>query len=300
MTDVPGLDRLSPVAERVAAAGVDEIASLGIVAARAGCILGVARAVASGKLRLEPGGDPAGTVAQLLELPGIGPWTAQYIVMRALGWPDAFPSGDVAVLNSLGGLSARQADELSQAWRPWRSYAVLHLWNRSTTIDRDASLRSHGDRLAGRTAQARRRRRRPGGDPLGERRPRPLRPRCGAAQPTTRCWPAPPGSSRSTSRGRARRSTCRSPSPRGTPFQQKVWRALLTIPFGETRSYGEIAAQIGSPRAVRAVGAANGRNPLSIVAPCHRVVGANGKLTGFAGGLETKAYLLALEGGGAS
>ena len=86
---------------------------------------------------------------------------------------------------------------------------------------------------------------------------------------------------------------------RGTPFQQKVWRALLTIPFGETRSYGEIAAQIGSPRAVRAVGAANGRNPISIVAPCHRVVGANGKLTGFAGGLENKAYLLALEGAGA-
>ena len=81
----------------------------------------------------------------------------------------------------------------------------------------------------------------------------------------------------------------------GTPFQQKVWNALLTIPFGETRSYGEIAQQIGNPKAVRAVGAANGRNPLSIVAPCHRVIGATGKLTGFAGGLETKAYLLELE-----
>jgi methylated-DNA-[protein]-cysteine S-methyltransferase len=84
--------------------------------------------------------------------------------------------------------------------------------------------------------------------------------------------------------------------PVGTPFQRKVWDALLTIPFGETRSYREIAAQIGSPRAVRAVGAANGRNPLSIVAPCHRVIGATGKLTGFAGGLEVKAYLLEMEG----
>lgn len=84
--------------------------------------------------------------------------------------------------------------------------------------------------------------------------------------------------------------------PKGTPFQRKVWSALLTIPFGETRSYGEIAKQIGSPRAVRAVGAANGRNPLSIIAPCHRVVGSTGKLTGFAGGLETKARLLAHEG----
>ena len=81
----------------------------------------------------------------------------------------------------------------------------------------------------------------------------------------------------------------------GTPFQTKVWSALLTIPFGETRSYGQIARQIGSPRAVRAVGAANGRNPLSIVAPCHRVIGAAGQLTGFAGGLEVKARLLALE-----
>lgn len=83
----------------------------------------------------------------------------------------------------------------------------------------------------------------------------------------------------------------------GTEFQRKVWAALVTIPFGETRSYGEIARQVGSPAAVRAVGAANGRNPLSIIAPCHRVIGANGKLTGFAGGLETKAFLLRLEGG---
>ena len=81
----------------------------------------------------------------------------------------------------------------------------------------------------------------------------------------------------------------------GTEFQKKVWNALVAIPFGETRSYGEIARQIGHPQAVRAVGAANGRNPISIVAPCHRVIGANGKLTGFAGGLEVKAFLLDLE-----
>lgn len=82
----------------------------------------------------------------------------------------------------------------------------------------------------------------------------------------------------------------------GTEFQKKVWQALLTIPFGETRSYSQIAVQIGSPAAVRAVGAANGRNPLSIVAPCHRVIGASGALTGFAGGLAAKRILLGLEG----
>jgi methylated-DNA-[protein]-cysteine S-methyltransferase len=83
---------------------------------------------------------------------------------------------------------------------------------------------------------------------------------------------------------------------KGTDFQKSVWAALLTIPFGETRSYGEIARQIGRPEASRAVGAANGRNPISIIAPCHRVIGASGKLTGFAGGLEAKDQLLKLEG----
>ncbi|AWL29791.1 methylated-DNA--[protein]-cysteine S-methyltransferase [Acinetobacter defluvii] len=81
----------------------------------------------------------------------------------------------------------------------------------------------------------------------------------------------------------------------GTEFQQKVWQALLTIPFGETRSYKQIAEQIGNVKAVRAVGAANGKNPISIIAPCHRVVGTNGKLVGFAGGLENKDILLKVE-----
>ena len=83
----------------------------------------------------------------------------------------------------------------------------------------------------------------------------------------------------------------------GTEFQKKVWAALLTIPFGQTRCYGDIARQIGHPKAARAVGAANGRNPISIITPCHRAIGANGTLTGFAGGLAIKQQLLALESG---
>jgi methylated-DNA-[protein]-cysteine S-methyltransferase len=82
----------------------------------------------------------------------------------------------------------------------------------------------------------------------------------------------------------------------GTPFQNRVWRALLKIPFGETRSYGEIARQLGHPNAARAVGAANGKNPISIIAPCHRLIGSSGKLHGFAGGLKAKADLLKHEG----
>jgi len=85
---------------------------------------------------------------------------------------------------------------------------------------------------------------------------------------------------------------------RGTYFQKQVWEALLGIPFGETRTYGQLANQLGSPKATRAVGAANGRNPIAIIVPCHRVIGFSGRLTGFAGGLDAKDHLLKLEGRG--
>jgi methylated-DNA-[protein]-cysteine S-methyltransferase len=81
----------------------------------------------------------------------------------------------------------------------------------------------------------------------------------------------------------------------GTEFQRRVWTALLTIPYGQTRSYGELAGQIGSPTASRAVGLANGRNPISIIVPCHRVIGSNGSLTGYGGGIDRKKSLLELE-----
>ncbi len=83
----------------------------------------------------------------------------------------------------------------------------------------------------------------------------------------------------------------------GTPFQERVWRALADIPYGKTISYSDLAADVGSPRAVRAVGAANGRNPVPIVLPCHRVIGRDGRLRGYAGGIEVKEALLALEHG---
>lgn len=86
--------------------------------------------------------------------------------------------------------------------------------------------------------------------------------------------------------------------PHGTPFQQQVWQALLTIPFGQVASYADIAHKINNPKAVRAVGAANGKNPLTIIVPCHRIIGANGSLTGYAGGLERKQWLLQHESSG--
>lgn len=85
-------------------------------------------------------------------------------------------------------------------------------------------------------------------------------------------------------------------APLGTAFQRSVWRGLLEIPFGQTWSYGQLARHIGSPQAMRAVGAANGANPIAVIQPCHRVIGSNGSLTGFSGGLERKTLLLELEG----
>ena len=124
------LHRLTPNATRIAAASVDDIAGVGILSARARSIIALAKAQKSGVLCLDGGAhqSPDDSIARLAGLPGIGPWTAQYIAMRALGWPDAFPKEDIVIRNNLGGITAREAEAMSQAWRPWRSYAVIHIW----------------------------------------------------------------------------------------------------------------------------------------------------------------------------
>lgn len=123
------LTRLAPTPQKIAGARVDEIARLGIIQTRARSIITLAEELASGRLRLEAGADPDATIEQLVALPGIGRWTAHYIAMRALRWPDAFPREDIVLRKRLGGVTAARAEELSQAWRPWRSYATLHLWH---------------------------------------------------------------------------------------------------------------------------------------------------------------------------
>ena len=123
------LTHLAPTPSRVAGLCVDDVASLGILPSRARSIITLADEVASGRLTLDAGSDPEFTMKQLVALPGIGKWTAHYIAMRALRWPDAFPKEDIVLRNRLGGVTAARAEELSQAWRPWRSYATLHLWH---------------------------------------------------------------------------------------------------------------------------------------------------------------------------
>jgi AraC family transcriptional regulator of adaptative response / DNA-3-methyladenine glycosylase II len=136
------LRRACPTAERVAAADVGAIASLGITRARAATLVTLADEVASGRLALDAGGDAAAVVAQLIALPGIGPWTAQYVAMRALRWADAFPKEDVVLRKRLGGVTAAHAERLSQPWRPWRSYAVLHLWHACAEASIDSATDS--------------------------------------------------------------------------------------------------------------------------------------------------------------
>ena len=133
VTPWAALDRQFPAPERLACASLADVASLGIVRQRAQALIALADAWPGLETLMSPATPPEDFIAALCELPGIGPWTAHYIAMRALGWPDAFPPNDVAVLKAMqrlhGSTGQRAADTIAQAWRPWRSYAVLRLWN---------------------------------------------------------------------------------------------------------------------------------------------------------------------------
>jgi AraC family transcriptional regulator of adaptative response / DNA-3-methyladenine glycosylase II len=122
------LTHLSPLPEHIAQLTVEAVAKLGIISVRANSIILLAKACVSGQLQLTVGEEPEKTVQNLIAFPGIGQWTAHYIAMRALRWSDAFPKEDIVIRNALGGITAKQAEKYSQVWRPWRSYAVLHIW----------------------------------------------------------------------------------------------------------------------------------------------------------------------------
>ena len=128
-TPDPRLRFGAPVAQRVAEASIAEFRLLGVTGARATSIHALASAVAGGALRIEPGVDVARVVAQLVALPGIGDWTAQYVAMRALRWPDAFPASDLWLRRAVGGLTAARLEKESTRWQPWRAYAAMHLWH---------------------------------------------------------------------------------------------------------------------------------------------------------------------------
>jgi AraC family transcriptional regulator of adaptative response / DNA-3-methyladenine glycosylase II len=128
-TPFDGLTRLFPAPATVATLSYGDIASLGIIATRAKTILALAQGFANGTVVLEPGTDAATAIGRLCALPGIGDWTAQYMAMRALAWPDAFPHTDYGVMKALGEKNPRRVLAMAEAWRPWRAYAVMHLWH---------------------------------------------------------------------------------------------------------------------------------------------------------------------------
>ncbi len=123
---------VSKLAARIARASSDQIARMGITRSRAQTLRALAGAMANGALGLETQAQPETLMARLMEISGIGPWTASYIAMRVLGWPDAFPESDLGLRKALGGLSSRQARDRAERWRPWRAYAVMYLWTHAS------------------------------------------------------------------------------------------------------------------------------------------------------------------------
>ena len=127
-TPLACLNRIAPTAETLSAVRPSTLAGLGLPSARAESLRNLASVVARREINLEPGVDPTAIVARLVELPGIGPWTAEYIAMRALRWPDAFPAGDLGLLKASRLKSAKALEKAAERWRPWRAYAAMHLW----------------------------------------------------------------------------------------------------------------------------------------------------------------------------
>jgi AraC family transcriptional regulator, regulatory protein of adaptative response / DNA-3-methyladenine glycosylase II len=138
----PELTHLSPSAERLAEATVGQLAALGMPARRAATLRGLAEAASSGKLPLAPGLAPEEVIGRLRQLSGIGEWTAHYIAMRVLRWPDAFPHHDIGLRKAAGEPSARRLLHLAEAWRPWRAYAAMHLWHSLSLAQREGAIRA--------------------------------------------------------------------------------------------------------------------------------------------------------------
>jgi AraC family transcriptional regulator of adaptative response / DNA-3-methyladenine glycosylase II len=137
-TTFSGLERLSPTPARIALAPASEIAALGIATSRAETIRSIAEAVNRRELDLEPGADPEEAIRALQAFPGIGDWTAQYVAMRALRWPDAFPAGDLGLLKAARETSPARLRQTAQAWRPWRAYAAMYLWESQHPVEKES------------------------------------------------------------------------------------------------------------------------------------------------------------------
>ena len=308
------LTHIFPMAKQLA--GCNEL-GVGMPKSRAEALKAMAHASIRDPDLFKPAGDVDQAIARLTAVPGIGGWTAQYVALRVMREMDAFPASDISLLRGAAkvfeqvmtpaGLTKR-----AEAWRPWRAYAAQHLCgSRQEPLARTKPTSSPNKSCKAEKAIFVSLYYRFFTSPVGK-----LKLVAGETGLIAILWENDPPrrvqledlvedekqcilveTARQLKEYFAGRLSVFSVSldMRGTSFQKDVWRALQQIPFGGTSSYGEIARLLGRPTASRAVGAANGRNPISIIVPCHRVVGSSGKLTGFAGGLQVKAHLLKVE-----
>ncbi len=340
----------------------DVLGPLGVIGSRTKAICEIARMMESGELRFDTTADARAQMDVLQSVKGIGPWTANYVAMRVLSYSDAFLETDAGVAHALPELTPKERLAAVEPCRPWRSYAVIGLWN---SLGGQEGASSTGERLAKGTQSA---------SPSGAKKKKTAAPTKQAAsskQQAARTTKNPEGT-HANARAKRRSETMtvyrteyeseligpltiasdgasivgcwfgndryfgygvdgvmernddlpllvqarewfdryfagEAPDPRelplgarATPFQARVREAMLDIPYGTTGTYGAIATRLeketGRRQSARAVGGAVGHNPLCVIVPCHRVVGASGSLTGFGGGIEMKVKLLEHEG----
>ena len=304
------------------------LGEVGVIAQRANAICAIARAMEAGELTLRPGADLVAEAARLGSIRGIGDWTVQYVLMRAYDYPDAFLPTDYGVKLALPDMKPRELEKLSQPWRPWRSYAVMSMWSvphEKPKKERAARSAAAAARRATTTAKRADQRKEEGtmdftctyASPLGDIELasngealiglwfKGQKYDAATLSPATQEKPDDSVLAQACAwldayfegRNPGEIPPC---APRGSEFRQLVWTKLAEIPYGELVTYGDIAkaieADTGKKRSARAVGGAVGHNPVSIILPCHRVVGASRSLTGYAGGIERKTALLKLEG----
>ena len=300
------LTHLFPTPEALVELAESDPGAFAMPASRRRALVALAEAVGSGDVVIDPGADPVELRRSLVALPGIGSWTAEYVAMRALRDPDAFMPTDLGIRRGAKALglpdNPAQLVAVSEGWRPWRSYAMSHLWSLPMLDRRDpCPTTERTSRMTTRTVTM------PYESPIGR-----LVLECdgdvliGVWLPNERrharndADDVPPVLKETASQldeyfaGERTDFDVRMELD-GTDFQREVWTELTRIPYGETISYGELARRVGRPSAPRAVGQANGRNPIPVIVPCHRVLASNG-IGGYGGGLKVKRQLLAVEG----
>ena len=317
-TEIDGLTMTFPMVQELLnldSTIEQHLGPLGIITARARAIHGLAAMMGSGIIDAFCCPAPEAAVARFMEIPGIGAWTAGYIAMRCLAWPDAFLATDLEVRKALGSPPPGKILTLADRWKPWRAYAVMHLWNRAEaeSVSEHATKSkkwnekkeamhylSHYESPLGAMTMA------SDGHHLtglwfdGQKYDRSTIDNDAVAQPhlpvftQTAQWlntyfeGADPGFT---------------PPIRveGSDFKKMVTSIMLSIPFGATSTYAQIAAEVArrtgrKQMSAQAVGGAVGRNPIVLIVPCHRVVATNGSLRGYAGGVNRKEWLLEMEG----